>query len=565
MRPQRTRGKPTEEGDFVVFEAVPVFDMHEGDDGVTYDERLLRAIAANCNRRIQTTGDWTPVVVAHTRDRDEKAYANDDPPVIGLAGPYWVADFQNADGQPSKAIYANFWIFPDQEQTFLRNPRRSVEIWPEERPEERYFDPISVLGAETPRRDLGMVYSRARSSGKQPVRHCMAGPLRYAKRYTGPIRYEEAAASTPGGNNTFIPSAVQIKKKPLQHAKGSAMALSPDDINQLVEALRPTFQSMIDEALAGSAGMGEVTPEVTPIEGAGATPAGGGMDAPPPPAPEQPFDDMDDESQLYARGLGKKFMKYKKDDGWDDAGESSFMSALDDDDKSKLGSYMKYMCDDEDTKKRYAERYAKSPIGGEDLTDKPGDCSPSGSMNADEMKPGEPDRYQKGTSMQPTQYARIRQERDDAVQKYAKLRGEHEDLKTKYAKQEKTLGELKVKERYSRRLSTLKDLAIEFAFEPEEEMSLVEDFTDDQFQRHTQQVIPSRYSKVSGTLLATERERPAPGADKPQRYAKTAADLVQKYRKSGRDVDYGRVLNHLIENDGHVNEDSLFSSNGHSH
>lgn len=578
MRPQRTKGQPTGDGEFVVFEAVPVFDCHEGDDGVVYDEQLLRHIASNCNRRIKTTGDWCPVVVAHTRDRDEKAHANDDPPVIGLAGPFWVAEFTNAQGQPSRAIYANFWIFPDQEQTFLRNPRRSVEIWPEERPENRFFDPISVLGAETPKRDLGMIYSRQGSSGVRPQRHCMHGPLRYSKRSTGPIRYQEGGGvvSTPGGNNTFVPSAVDLtKKKPIQHAKGPTMALSPDDINQIIEALKPTIQAIVDESAQNQAG----AVDVPPIEGAG-DPMGDPASAPPPdmgdpiggapdiaPQVDVPnYDDLDDESKLYARGLGRKFMKYKKDDGWDDAGESAFMGTLDDDEQGKLGSYMKYMCDDEDTKERYAQRYAKSPIGGTDLTETSGDSSPSGCMNENEMKSGEPQKYQRGTTMtQPTQYARLRQERDEVASKYAKLNREHEELKQRYAKQEKDLSTLKTKERYSRRISTLKDLAYEYAFDPEEEMSLTEDYSDAQFERHASTVIPSRYSRVSGSLLATERERPQTGADKPQRYAKTAADLVQKYRKSGRDIDYGKVLNHLIETDGQVNEERLFSANGHAH
>ena len=136
LTPTRTHGTPSEDGEFIVFEHVAVFDEHEGEDGVVYDERLLRHIAENCNQRIRTTGDWCPVVVAHTREHDEKQFATDDPPVIGVAGPFYVGDWTNKKGEDVKAIFTSFWIFPEDESRFLRNPRRSVEIWPEDKPDD---------------------------------------------------------------------------------------------------------------------------------------------------------------------------------------------------------------------------------------------------------------------------------------------------------------------------------------------------------------------------------------------------------------------------------------------
>ena len=422
----------------------------------------------------------------------------------------------------------------------------------------------------------------------------MPGPLRYSKRYahSGPIKYSEdggGVSSTPGGNNTFIPGA-DLKKKPLQNAKGSDMAFTPDDLNQILEALKPSMQAMIDMSMstpdAGiDAGLPGDVPPGPAIDAPGGDPgldapggppgldaAGGApaMGAPPaaPPSDVPDFDSMDDESKLYGRGLGRKFMKYKKDEGWDDDGESSFMSNLDDDDKSHLGSYMKYMCDDEDGKTRYAERYAKSPIGGTDLTETAGDSSPSGSMNATEMKPGEPEKYGKGTTMStPTQYTKIRQERDEAVQRNTKTQRELDELKQKYAKQEQESVKLREKERYARRYAALKNLEPDYAFDPEEEMGITEDFSDEQFDRHIKQIIPGRYSKVSNSLLPVESERkfPSDKNDKAQRYAKQALDQVQKYRKSGREVDYKRMLDHMMDNDGNVDEAKLFSHNGNGH
>jgi len=574
-RPKRTRGKPTDDGDFVVFEHVCCFDEHTGDDGVVYDERLLHRIAENCNRRIRTTGDYCPIVVAHTRDQDEKSSVDDDPQVIGLAGPFYVSDFVNTDGVTVKAIYSTFWIFAEDEKLFLKNPRRSVEIWPEDKPENRYFDPLAVLGAETPKRDLGLIYSRGRP-GYRPTRYAMGGPLRYSKRTVAKsIKYQESApASVPGGNNTFIPGS-NPKKKPQQHAKGApAMpgTLSPDDLNQIIEALKPTIQSMIDTSgMIGDDMGGDLAPP--PPD------AGGGVPPIPPPdeasgSPEMPPDDgipspdsMDDDSQLYARGLGRKFMKYFKDDGdLDDAGADGFMGSLDDDDKAHLGSYMKYMCDDDDKKQKYSQRYAKCPIGGTDMTEKPGDSSPSGSMNAAEMKNGEPERYGKSTH-----YAKIKGERDEAVRRYSKLHKENEELKVKYAKQNEALKKLRTQERYAKRLTRFTTLANQYAFDPEEEMELTEDFTDAQFDRHCDRVIPERYSKVSGELLPVGAAPKLKDGteDKSQRYAKACGDAVQKYRKAGKNVDYGTVMRHMIDNDGKIDEETLFASqtngNGHAH
>lgn len=171
-------------------------------------------------------------------------------------------------------------------------------------------------------------------------------------------------------------------------------------------------------------------------------------------------------------------------------------------------------------------------------------------------------------SQSPQQYAKIKSERDEAVQKYSKLNREHDELKQKYAKQDKELVELRTKERYSRRYAALKTLEPEYAFDVEEEMGLTEDLSDEQFDRHVNTIIPGRYSKISGSLLPTDRERQLPKGDeneKPQRYAKPAADLVQKYRKQGKNLDYGRALNHLIETDGQVDEAKLFAHNGNGH
>jgi hypothetical protein len=174
-------------------------------------------------------------------------------------------------------------------------------------------------------------------------------------------------------------------------------------------------------------------------------------------------------------------------------------------------------------------------------------------MNAAEMKAGEPEKYAK----------KIKSRHDELAIKYSKLHSDHVVLKQNYAKQEGELVALRKKERYSRRLNRLKDRESEgFCFDPEEELALTEDFNDDQFDRHVDQTIPTRYSKVSGDLLPVSRSRVIGGDDKSQKYAKVARDTVERYRKVGRSIDYRSVLNHLIEHEGQVDESKLFAGNG---
>lgn len=621
--PKRTRGRPSDDGDFVVFEKVCVFDEHTGDDGVHYDARLLQAIADNCNRRIRNTGDYCPLVVAHTRDQADKKSVTDDPPVIGLAGPFYVGDWVNGDGKQVKAIFATFWIFPEEEKTFLRNPRRSVEIWPEERPEQRYFDPIALLGAETPKRDLGLVYSKSRSGPHANLSYSLPGPLRYSKRSTGrpPLKYEggggggAAPTSTPGGNNTFIPGPVSTKKRKYANESGEPhMAFSPEDLQQIIEALKPTIQSLIDNATANvdtepampltqpdagmdsggmpgdalpgdlpAAGAGApAVPPPPPVGGAGATPPPGG-DMPPPDADQDmggagkepdtddaggPSDDdeddvphpdkMKDDERLYSRGLGRKLMKYIKDG--DDKGADDFIGGLDKDDKKKLTSYMKYSCDDAESKEKYAAK-----------------CGCKG-MESGEMKAGEPDRYgksggKKGTTLSTEtndsiKYAKLREEKEQLAKKYAKLQVVADELKATNNEQQQELDKLRRSEQCATRYSKLKDLESSgYVLDPDDEMVLTSDYSDEQFRRHCEEIVPTRYSKTSANFPSVGQNRETSmvrlGMDaKAQQYCNQARDLVLKYQKSGKKTDYKTVLEQLVKNEGKLDESKLFATNG---
>lgn len=221
LTPPKTPTRETAE--FVVFESVPVFKEHVNRDGMKFGPEELRRICNRCNHRIQDTKDYPPVVLRHTKDD-----GGFDPPTVGFAGPFWIGTL--GDIEPKTAIFTNLMIFKEDAGMVKRYPRLSVEYWSSEKdPFNGYFDPISLLGAETPELDLGVRYSKSHEGNR-------------VMRYSLVTRFE---ATAPGGSNTFVPGG-DDEKKP--YSKETPMALSPDDISQLIEAMKPMVQQMIAEA-----------------------------------------------------------------------------------------------------------------------------------------------------------------------------------------------------------------------------------------------------------------------------------------------------------------------------
>lgn len=195
--------KDEESGEeFVVYPSIPIFDEHEGEDGTVYDREVLAHIAQNNNDRIEDTDDLCPIVGWHTPQEDD--YDPDkDPPIIGWAENFRVEDFGNK--RPRGCIFCTFKIYKKFHDYFKSHPRRSVEIWPEDDPKQRYIDPIAVLAGVTPKRDLGYLYSKSTSEGPEVLE-----PMRYSqKNQSSKLKYEMAY---PGGGNTYIPGGTDRKK-----------------------------------------------------------------------------------------------------------------------------------------------------------------------------------------------------------------------------------------------------------------------------------------------------------------------------------------------------------------
>jgi len=137
---------------FIVKRDVPILDEHvlrddEGNPLVTFDEKELKRIAARNNRRIKQTGDLIPLVIGHTKD---DAPEETQPEIVGYAKDLRVKPFKKTG---RKAITAKFFYFKDKVKKARGFPRRSIELWLSD----GKIDPISLLGATTPERDLGLV------------------------------------------------------------------------------------------------------------------------------------------------------------------------------------------------------------------------------------------------------------------------------------------------------------------------------------------------------------------------------------------------------------------------
>lgn len=139
--------------DFVIKTDVPVLDEHtllddEGQPLMEIDERRLQDIARRANARIRDTGDLVPIVVGHTKDGLPE---QSQPEIVGYAGPFKVIPFFKTG---KKALAAAKWrVFRSKVGVANQFPRRSVELWLSD----LKIDPISLLGATTPERDLGLL------------------------------------------------------------------------------------------------------------------------------------------------------------------------------------------------------------------------------------------------------------------------------------------------------------------------------------------------------------------------------------------------------------------------
>jgi hypothetical protein len=588
---------------------LPIFDEHVGDDGVRYDGQLLGQIAANNNSRIDDTGDFAPVVEWHTQDDGSP---DEDPPVVGLAGPFRVGKFGKK--RPRACIYARFRIFKDKMDTFRRRPRRSVEIWPEESPEERYIDPIALLGAETPRRDLGTFYSQTKN-GKTPYRYSKRWPIQNAKpahmrtghieppeavrfrpgsRSLGhdaegdhfsiqnpmdgssqeflvtddqvlpgkpqPAKYNEGGGDHPGPTvpvgspaNTFVSTTGTTRKRRRRRQHYQQPPEKESDMDALHTQDKTLTQADIAEIVSAMANVikplvEEAVAEATAVGDESLPPAGMG------PGDEDlaagpPPDDLGPPAEEGPP------MEAAPLDVPPEA-----MEELDEEDKLYAKHYGKRFyekyCNDEhvDGAKKYMEGMGEHENRLMQYYME-GAPQPHKEMYAKLLGDPQTQKWEKEAD-EPTQAQQYKKQRDGHKARYAKLEKEHRGLKKQYAKAaakleaaQEEIKESRSAERYAKRVKQCVELQGEgFVLDPEEEATDHLQLTDEQWGSHCEK-IRERYQKVPIENLDLGQAQPLKYGSRESKSEKYARAARDFALKHNHRFAYAKVLNTMVDLD----------------
>jgi hypothetical protein len=257
---------------FVLKESV-VQDERTGGT-VKFDKARLERIADTQNERIATTGDATPIIIGHTR---KHLLEKDQPPITGLATRFEVTRFGKVWG-----LQAVPWAKPADKENFAKYPRRSCEVWTD--PD--LIDPISLLGANTPRLDLGL-----HQLSRGDVSQQLALSLGYTPRT--PLTLELGAMPTDdnddkGGSGDSGKPATPGNVSAAQGTQTSDFAQLRAQVEQLTQQmslLQPLLAELqMDPSMGGGMGgpPGGGMGGPPPGPGGPGGPPGGGMGGPPP-------------------------------------------------------------------------------------------------------------------------------------------------------------------------------------------------------------------------------------------------------------------------------------------
>lgn len=242
----------------------PFFVLREGSIAdernggtVKLDKARLERIAAIQNERVATTGDATPIIIGHTR---RNLLEKDQPEVTGLATRFSVTKFKNTNSWGLQAVP---WAEPGKKVNFERYKRRSCELWTD--PD--LIDPISLLGANTPRLDLGL-HQLQRNGYRSRT------PLTLEMAMADDNGGKPGDADTPaGGQNTAAAEGTQT-------SEFAQMKAQLAELMQMKDMLAPLLQELQQE---GSMGQGQ--PPGAPPGAPPGGPPGGPPVGPAGPAP----------------------------------------------------------------------------------------------------------------------------------------------------------------------------------------------------------------------------------------------------------------------------------------
>lgn len=281
------------ETEFVNVSGVPIFIEHEtatkrkGDQEakpriLRFGRRELQAITNNCNRRIEETGDCPALAIGHTSDpKDGPSRSSQEAPV-GFADNFRVGVMP---GTGKYAILCDWHIYRDDYPRVKKYRRRSPELWLAEDYAEMFFDPISLLGVEAPRLDMGMLnYSRRRAPDGREVQ-----------------TYSAVCASP---TNVFVPTTDDRDRREYAAEPEETIFVQEEEtdpmvdqelVQEVVSALMQTPQmqfvkQMMDEKAASNPEPTSVAPPAEPAPEAPAAP---------------PVEPEDGETAKYSRVLSE--------------------------------------------------------------------------------------------------------------------------------------------------------------------------------------------------------------------------------------------------------------------
>jgi hypothetical protein len=248
---------------------VCVFAEHSAVDGQgqqrQYDLPALVRIVRTNNHRICDFDGFAPISDGHTPNPEDPVQT--EPEILGYAGPYRLGMIGRKE--PRWAVFCDEWHSSHALDRLRAKPRRSVELWTfANDPKRMHFDPIAAIGSETPRLNLPVKFRRQSRDGVLVERYTFSAP----------------SMASPGAGNTFVKDDYSTASK-----EGKSMALSNEDIGQIMQALTSTPQfQFLEQMMAQQQGAGDQA-------GEGVEPDGD--EAPPPdamPPAEDDLNDMDD-------------------------------------------------------------------------------------------------------------------------------------------------------------------------------------------------------------------------------------------------------------------------------
>lgn len=257
---------------------VDEFRMADSSGGMVtlVDAKFLALVCARMNERELKTGDLSPIVIGHTDDETGEV---DQPQLVGYARNWQCDPFFDTGRQ---AAFADFWLYKTVDlviggqkvtmtakEVAKRWPRRSAEVWTDR----HEIDPISLLGATTPARDLGL------------LKLSRGGSFQY-------VSPGETQVPTPvPGQSPDVAAAAAGQSAPMEKLQAQIDSLTAM-VQKLVDAQAAPPVDAAPPGAPPDAGAGQITDdELAQLLGAGGG-AGG--------APKEPDED-DEQSRAAAK------------------------------------------------------------------------------------------------------------------------------------------------------------------------------------------------------------------------------------------------------------------------